>query len=322
MMTRTFSILSLGLMLFSAAPSDAQNTVELQLYPLYNGVPLVANQTFTDVNAYQCRVTRLQFYLHDFVIEHDGGQTTNLSTSDNYVLADFNETFFMAGSGTISTVESLSFDVGVDTSLNHDDPSAYAAGHPLGNHTPSMHWGWSAGYKFLVIEMDVDTDNDGTFETGMQSHVVGDQFIKTVSPITISNSIVEQDTVKVALTYDLAKWLDGVDVSTAGSNHGGGTVNGTIMGNTDPKNVFAQGTVTDMQVIEALSANIYTAYNTLYFSSEFAIDEIEVFDLSGKRVINSPQATNSGAMPYDLAPGVYVVRLRSGDTYYSRKLKF
>lgn len=309
-------------LLFLANTAFSQNTIEIQLKPLYNGQPISINQLLTDANGTDFKITRMEYYLHEFAITHDGGQSTTLSTSDNYVLANANSLFYTIGTGNIVSVESIGFKVGVDTSLNHDDPSLYPMGHPLGNQTPSMHWGWAAGYRFLALEAEVDADGDGVMETLLQSHIVGDQFIKTVSPITISNSTLDGSTVKIALTYDINLWLTNVDVATAGVNHGAGAVNGTIMGNTDPMNVFAEGTITSIENNSTLDASISSiSANSLSYEAPENIIRIEIFDVSGKLLISESPNQSAGTLEHNLSSGIYIIRLSSESKTLSKQIK-
>ncbi|MBK7695626.1 MAG: hypothetical protein IPI30_15330 [Saprospiraceae bacterium] len=39
---------------------------------------------------------------------------------------------------------------------------------------PSMHWGWTSGYRFIALEGMIDNDNDGIPETVFEIHSLGD----------------------------------------------------------------------------------------------------------------------------------------------------
>jgi hypothetical protein len=100
----------------------------------------------------EIEIDRLEYYLSMFTIVHDGGQETAIEGA--YVLGNgFEDVAHPLGSVEgVSNVEALKFSVGIDPDNNHADPSAWPANHPLAPQVPSMHWGWSAGYRFIAME--------------------------------------------------------------------------------------------------------------------------------------------------------------------------
>jgi hypothetical protein len=100
----------------------------------------------------EVEIDRLEYYLSMFTIVHDGGQETDIEGA--YVLADafVDEAHMLGQVSGVDNVEALKFYVGVDPDNNHADPVSWPAGHPLAPQVPSMHWGWSAGYRFIALE--------------------------------------------------------------------------------------------------------------------------------------------------------------------------
>lgn len=300
--------------------ANAQKDIKIQLTPLYNGVPAQLNYTYNDVNNVAFKLTRVQFYINKFEITHDGGQTTNLGTSDNVLLSNYGITDHTIGSGNINNVESIDFKLGVDSSYNHLDPSTYPGAHPLANQTPNMHWGWSFGYKFIVIEADVDTDGDGTYETAMQCHVVGNEFVRDISLI-ISNSVTDANETIIGLNYDIAGWLTNVDMANFGFVHGGGTKNTEVTDNTIDYNVFSEGSATNIIAPKSFDANLSFDGTEIKFSSKENLTKIEVLDLSGKLIHTATINGSNGTLPFDAKNQLYIVRLSSNNGEFAQKLK-
>src|SRR5439155_7346947 len=48
--------------------------------------------------------------------------------------------------------DKLRFNIGLPPAINHKDPTAYPAGHPLNPQVNGLHWGWMGGYVFLALE--------------------------------------------------------------------------------------------------------------------------------------------------------------------------
>ena len=60
--------------------------------------------------------------------------------------------------------------MGVELEYNHEDPSLYQQSHPLAHQNPSMHWGWTSGYRFLCV----DGEAGASLSDMMQLHSLGD----------------------------------------------------------------------------------------------------------------------------------------------------
>ena len=100
---------------------------------------------------YDFSIKRLQYYVSDIAILHDGGQVTPVE--DTWLLVDAStDVEFSLGSFDVGTMEGLRFGIGVDPATNHLDPASYPLGNPLAHQFPSMHWGWLSGYRFMAIE--------------------------------------------------------------------------------------------------------------------------------------------------------------------------
>ena len=102
--------------------------------------------------AHRFQYTRLEYYISEISIIHDGGQETLIE--DLWVLANASDqvTEVDLGIHDISSVEGVSLHIGVDPEHNHLDPAMWPDGHPLAPQFPSMHWGWASGYRFVALE--------------------------------------------------------------------------------------------------------------------------------------------------------------------------
>ena len=163
-------IASVLFVLAISAQTQAQNEIVFQVNHKMNGEPFVLGQTY-NVEGSQVSVDRLEYYLCDFVVTHDGGQETELT--DVYILANASDNgSYSLGQWDIEEVEALSFGVGVDYAHNVGiDPSTYPENHPLAPQFPSMHWGWASGYRFLAFEGFSGANLAAT----SQVHALGDQ---------------------------------------------------------------------------------------------------------------------------------------------------
>ncbi len=304
-------MLSIGLFC-SFMAVQAQTTINLNLHHVWDGQTFNYGQQYLDGDGNAVEISRVQYYLSGFDITHDGGQTTPVTGS--YVLASSNITNYTLDPVTFTSLESIDFDLGVDAATNHLDPASYAANHPLALQTPSMHWGWSAGYRFLVIEGEVDSDGDGIVETMFQFHVTADDnYLTPVTALTTSGTV-NGSNLDVDLYVNIADWVKGIDLTTAGSNHGAFPINGSVMANTNTNTVFSVDAPVGLDENSKAAHNVFFDYSTPYAPTVFyKFPEsrelgLVITDMSGKVILSEKSLPNAGNyfINKELATGTYI----------------
>ncbi len=191
-----------------------------------------------------------------------------------------------------------------------------------------MHWGWTAGYNFLVIEGMADADNDGTVDTPFQFHAVGDDnYLTSISNIE-TTGITSNMTIEIDVEVNIADWLRGVNLATAGISHGVSGINEQIIANTNINRVFNVAT-TGIDQFDQLENSVTFDYTlpyapTIYykFPSSHAVS-VEIVDLAGKQVLQQKNLNHEGNffINKELSYGTYIARLTS-DTNESLTKKF
>ncbi|MFN5735267.1 MAG: MbnP family protein [Flavobacteriales bacterium] len=159
-------------------PPVLEETIELKVFPVFGGSTLYLDSIYTGPNGERIKVTDIAFYLTKL-------QSNGLPLSE---VAYFD--YRNIGNALLSLTKkhtdfpSLSGVIGVDTSLNHDDPSAFPNESPLNiaNAGP-MHWGWNTGYIFISIEGKADTLVDGTdnLDVSFSYHIGTDAMLQPFS---------------------------------------------------------------------------------------------------------------------------------------------
>lgn len=136
---------------FSTFFATAQLNVVFEIDHMLGTTPVSTGSVATNNIGDEFEVSRLQYYISKIGFNHDGGQFT--AVPSKVILANaLTGTSESLGSFDITTLESVVFGVGVEASLNHLDPAMYDANDPLAPQSPSMHWGWSPGYRFIAME--------------------------------------------------------------------------------------------------------------------------------------------------------------------------
>jgi hypothetical protein len=213
-MKKKSTCLMICFLLFFGSHLSAQKNVKFEIRHWLGIVPFGFEVNSQNNLGIDFNVSRLEYYLSEIAVTHDTGKVTKVV--DYWLLVDPGQpTLVDLGTMDIDQVESISFHVGVDSAHNHLDPAQYTVAHPLGPKSPSMHWGWAAGYRFIAIE-----GNSGlNLRSEYQLHGLGDRnYIKTeiASPMVTSTP----EEIIISLDADYAKVLQWVDISLPVLIHG------------------------------------------------------------------------------------------------------
>jgi len=170
------------------------------------------------INGATVQFTNVAYYLGDMTFETNAGKS--FSSSDRYQLVkpgivDYNFAITAEDRAEDERLSTISFIIGVDDVTNsgaEEDFTMRADDDPLGPQTPTMHWGWQGGYRFMNIDAEADLDGDGTFETTLTYHLGKSDFIAEIqlSP----NQELEGGTETYNIKFDLVKFLEGIDFET------------------------------------------------------------------------------------------------------------
>ena len=187
--------------------ASAQTDVYFKINHFLGSNPFAFNTSASNNMGNTFNVKRLQYYIAEIKIVHDGGQITDVP--NKWILVNANSTVNeMLGNFNITSIEAVKFGIGVQLSHNHLDPSTYPSTHPLAPKSPSMHWGWSAGYRFLAFEGKQGPSLNQTFEF----HSLGDGNYHTFT-IATAGKMVGND-LEIELNADYEKALYNIDLST------------------------------------------------------------------------------------------------------------
>jgi len=289
----------------------SQTTLDFQLNHKFNGADLQYGTVY-ELEGNAVEFTRVQYYLSGFELTHDGGQTLNMP--DTYVLASGNVSSYSLGQENVTTVEGISFDLGVDAARNGMGTSNWPPGHPLAAQTPSMDWSWPSGYFFWVIEGRVDDTGDGIPNKVFEFHSLGDHLLRDVDPF--SGWSLTGSTITIELYVNVADWLVGIDLASVGISHNGGPNNVAVADNTNPQTVFTTDAPLGVNDITSNPNSIYADYTmayapTIYYdlATNNPVD-IRVVDMKGAVVLeaDAQQPEGNYFIRKELPDGAYLIR--------------
>lgn len=267
--------------------------------------------------------SRLEYYITRITIVHDGG--VNTSVPDEVVALvrpqDEISTSILLGNYSVETVEAVKFHVGVYEPLNNEDLTLFPEEHPLSPKSPSMHWGWDFGYKFLVYE----GSNGEDFSQAFSLHGIGNEYYFEVATAVTSEATDEG--LVVTTQGDYARGLDDInlDVDHIIIEHGGPGAAKKALENWRDL-VFTPYVVNVIEEMKNTSISVYPNPSNgiidVILSDVEVVSMVEIFDVTGK-VLASKRVNNETQVRFEiLEAGSYVVRVSDafGDVLATQKV--
>ena len=186
-------------------------TLSLEVTHKVGNQPFAFYSPFQDANGrnYLFRVAR--FHLSSPELTGHSGNTA----VEKYLQISGTTTTYSLGEVPVGEYHGLSFDVGVDSAMNHGDPTLLPIEHPLSILNNNQdHWSWSGGYVFLKIEGLVDSTAtmNGQINKFFFYHIALDQMLTRVD-LHHDFTIGSGDQAVLSLTIDWEKALAGVDLT-------------------------------------------------------------------------------------------------------------
>lgn len=294
--------------------TSAQTSIELHITHRLGGITEY-NKTHVAQNdmGKEFTVTRFEYYISNISITHDGGTVTDIQ--DHYILANAeNDIKEDLGSHSITNVESISFSIGVDTPTNHEDPSLLPNDHPLAPKSPSMHWGWTDGYRFVAMEGKTGPDIDKTYEI----HSLGDAYYFQTNVTT--TAVMKNGKLVIPITADLTQAVKGIDVAPGLIDHGS-TANNIKLLENFRDNVFKSGDPVSVNNVTA-SNNAVRIYPNpaaadvinVDFGNNLKAGIITVSDIRGSIISQNDKAAGADLIKLNInQPGMYFISTRFAD---------
>ena len=305
-------LIILAIAALTSFSATAQTTVKFKINHLLKDQAFAFNQKATNNLDNEFNVKRLEYYISAISLTHDGGKITK--ASDVYILVNAgNAVDVDLGKYDITTLESINFSVGVDPTVNNQNPTQWSASHALSPKSPSMHWGWAAGYRFVALEGKTGSSLSTIFEI----HALGnDNFFKISIP---TKGAMNKGDLVVELDADYTEALSNIDISSGLVIHGEtdqavrclrnftNTVFSSQEGN---KNTLSISKL-KQEITTALFPNPSTgSFNIDVPESVTGLVQVSVLDLTGKVMLDDTLQTN-GVNSYAIeSKGVYVISIR------------
>ncbi len=213
-----FSFSDCNKKLCGCTPPPSVVPISLQVIPDYNGFALVMYKTYT-FNGKPIQFTRFSFILSKLCDEPTGDCLYNHSQFDFSNLTDsISALQGHTNSVSINSISSQIFRIGfgVDSLSNRILPAQQNQSSPLANGL--NYWDAWNSFIFLKIEGMYDKDGDSIFETPFALHTGGSP-IYSEKTYNLSNNLINQTSLRLLFSVNVAKVMNGVDLNTTTQTH-------------------------------------------------------------------------------------------------------
>lgn len=293
----------------------SQKNLFLKISPMFQNASLEMNTNYTSWDGKTIKFDHFDYYLSDIQIIHDGGQMILIDSV--FLVEPQNHTLYL-GVHNVSQIEEISFLIGVPKPLNTQagsqaiDISLYPENHPLSFQTPSMYWGWQAGYMHMILGGYADDNGDGNLEAYFEMHNLGNLNQKLVTFPNIIQTNTSSNQIDIFMNCQLDRWIHNISLSTVGISHGETGLNANILNNVLTEVVFIQPANASVENLKANSKIYFQNQNEgiiVFWSDITDLNQIRVFDLNGRSIKYIESKMKSGSFQLDhLQSGYYLIQ--------------
>lgn len=135
-------------------PKGGEDGVNLTLKftPMFNGDKMSFLSYYIDQSKDTITVDKLKFIMSNFTLEKENGEFVTLKDAYGYLSLRAGRDSIILPHVPKGKYKSFRFYVGLDSAINHGDPSKWPLDHPLAPSLNDMNWSWAGGYIFNVFE--------------------------------------------------------------------------------------------------------------------------------------------------------------------------
>jgi hypothetical protein len=172
----------------------SKNAILIQFNSLFHGSPILQLDSLfmNDSTGIPFKFTSIKFIISNIELHEIGGNWRSIVDAYGLYNAMIPVDSFYIRNVPNGSYDQIKFDIGLDSSVNHDDPMRWPRFHPLDPQYCQMYWGWSGGYIFHALEGKIIKNNQ---EEGFSFHIGGDLNKATVilsksnQPLMMNNNV-------------------------------------------------------------------------------------------------------------------------------------
>lgn len=290
--------------------ASAQTPVKLVIHHKLGSNSFALGSTATNNLGNTYNLSRMEYYMTKFTIVYNGGQL--LPVSDDVVAlvnASGESTEIDLGLQNVSNIEGIRFHIGVHTPVNNEDPSLYPMDHPLAPQSPSMHWGWASGYRFIALEGMASP----SLNQALELHGLGNENYFETSVLAPATVYPWEQVIHIDADYQ--RGLEDIDVNGGLIVHGTMAQAATMITNFRDYVYSASQAAAVTEIADNTLLAVFPNPSNGNFQVEFMAKEdgtLTVSDVSGKLISTQEISAGKGIQLLKVnEPGCYFVTLRT-----------
>ncbi|AEA46007.1 MbnP family protein [Fluviicola taffensis] len=309
----------LALALLSNALAFSQSNVSIVFHHKLGNDDFAFNTVHTNNLGNSFKLIRLEYYITKYSIVHDGGQITQVSSDTvSLIRAQDLISTIQLGQFNITNIEGVKFYIGVHTPVNHEDPSLFPSYHPLAFQAPSMHWGWTSGYRFIALE----GQSGPTVNQTLEIHSLDDHnYFQTSVNV---NGEQGQNGLEMHVDADYVLGLYNININSGLVVHGADNEAANLVSNF-VNYVFTPNVLAvkeNQSTYFSIFPNPANGTVQIQLMEDISNCEVELLDVSGKLISTRKISSDAALLSVQLEnPGFYMLNLmKDGKVLQSSKL--
>lgn len=214
----SITLLIAAIALLAACKKDntgGTGTLYLHMHTNIDTTEAEAGVVCHDAAGRQYQLNVAQFYVSNVKLHRANG--TSLGIDGVYALKTIATEQYLVGEVPVGDYVSVTFNVGLDSTINHSDPATYNPSSVLAPQNPSMWFGSTTqGYVFMRVEGLADTTlgNVGTPNVPFSYLLGTDAQRKTITMPDKAFTVTKGTAQEIHITCDYGKLLTGIDFKT------------------------------------------------------------------------------------------------------------
>jgi len=194
-------------------------TIRIEVHPSFGSQALYIDSVYAFANGDLIKFNEIKFYFEN--PRNGTVQMTDAGLFD-YKLRGYE---LLDVVGDYTKFSSVQANLGVDSAVNHSDPSAFPSTSMLNiMNSNDMHWGWNPGYIFLKVEAKADTIVDAVelFDHTIVYHIGLDANLQQLSFTNVNWQTVSDTKHQFNLGLDMEAFFLGpqpIDIRTEYTSH-------------------------------------------------------------------------------------------------------
>lgn len=190
--------------LFAALSAASGASLQIEVMPKSGGEDIqFASLRYKTADGERFSVTRISYLASDFALQRTDGSWLEFPNVTAWLDAAQNRNSLRLQNVPPGEYRSIRFAAGLDSKMNHADPSKFPADDPLNPNLSGLHWSWQGGYIFLALE-GLWRNGAGQLD-GWSYHLARDG---NSVPLTLAAPLEITNETKLEIDFDIAALLN------------------------------------------------------------------------------------------------------------------